>query len=264
VVTTKTLTVKTINIDPAFESAKAADCTLSILYQQDGLSFLVRHSRTRQLLMFGVEPAATLGANTIKSLIDSFSEPLGQICLAVEATNTLMVPSVMSDGTGGNWQKKLLGGAPNFNGASSHLGMKFESVLDEVAQTVLSGSEALHNWPLQMEAVGTSKEPVLHVHVYPSEIFVMASRDNMWQLVNSFRGTHENDLIYHLGNISEQIGWDRAKTSVKISGYSAKAYVKVLEPYFGNVGTEATQGLLQISTSMKGIDPLEHLTLVRL
>ena len=71
-VTTKTLTVSQNNLDPAFENAKAGESTLSILYQQDGLSFLVRHTSTRQVYLFGFHPRQSWGADPISEVLAGF------------------------------------------------------------------------------------------------------------------------------------------------------------------------------------------------
>ena len=71
-VTTKTLTVSQNNLDPAFANAKAGESTLSILFQQDGLSFLVRHTTTRQIYLFGFHPRSSWGENPIADVLAGF------------------------------------------------------------------------------------------------------------------------------------------------------------------------------------------------
>lgn len=270
-VTTKTLTVNKINIDPAFASAKAEDCTLSILYQRDGLSFLVRHSRTRQLLMFGYEPHAGQGVDVVTKVLESFSERPAVVNFAIEERNTIILPTVMVEQEKvPNWAETFLGTAPNFQDQNPKHLMSFFAQLGE---EVLGQGQGLpeintlqprHHWAMLSESNVPSSMPAVHAHIFPTEVLITASDQGQWQLINSFDCSNERDLLYHVGNTTEQLGYDRTKLQLDLSGFSAKAYLPVLEPYFKNVKLAKSQGLVQISSSMREVDALEHYMLMRL
>ena len=70
--------------------------------------------------------------------------------------------------------------------------------------------------------------------------------------------------MYHLGNVSEQLRWDRAATEVELSGYSARAYKSVLEPYFANLQLFKTQQWAKISSALSDFDAVAFANLLRL
>jgi hypothetical protein len=71
-------------------------------------------------------------------------------------------------------------------------------------------------------------------------------------------------VLYHLGNVSEQLGWDRAATVVELSGYSARAYKPVLEPYFSTVQLFKTQQWAKVSSALSDFDGVAFANLLRL
>lgn len=265
-VTTKTLTVSKTNIDPAFQTAEAKHCALSILYQQDGLSFLVKHQHTKQALLFGFVSREEFSEQPVDDLLDYFSELPGRIVYGIEVAHTAMVPEVMSEGLIPSWTRRVLGAPANFVDLSERLDIKFYGYLP-AEDARKSRSERVvrrHNWALQMEQLPLGKQPKLAVHLYNETLFIAATSDEKWQLVNSFPCQNEAELLYHCGNIAEQLGWDRKAMRVEISGRSARDYKPVLVPYFGTVDLFAHQPWIKVSTALNEFDPIEHATLLRL
>lgn len=265
-VTTKTLSVKQTNIDPAFESAKAEECILSILYQQDGLSFLVRHRTTRQLYLAGYVPRSEWSEHPIEDLLGSFSEDFADVIYGVEAPHTVLLPQLMTDGEDLDWTQTVLGQKANFSDASEELGMTLLAYLPE-SDLARSNTESLvrrHHWALQLERLKASEAANFYVHVYNDAVHVMASKDGQWHLINSFPCANDSELIYHLGNCVEQLEWNRAETCIELSGLSARSYKDVIQPYFGNVKLFKPQEWSKISSAMKDFDALAFATLLRL
>lgn len=265
-VTTKTLTVSKTEIDPAFKDARAEDCALSILYQQDGLSFLVKHRKNKLTLLFGFLPRADWDESPIESLLDSFSELPGEVHYAIEVPNSVLVPGMMSEGLVPNWTAKLLGDAANFMDLNDPLNIKFYGRLS-LEDHRLSRSERVvrnHNWAIQMERLTPTVEAKLWVHLYNEEVFIMASKGAAWHVVNSFPCANNEELLYHCGNVSEQLGWERKSLEIEMSGRSARTYKTLLEPYFGKVLLFDASPWLKISSAMKNFDPVEFATLVRI
>ena len=265
-VTTKTLTVSQNNLDPAFANAKAGESTLSILYQQDGLSFLVRHTTTRQIYLFGFHPRASWGENPIADVLAGFQELPGEVLYAIEAPHTVLIPEIMSGGEVPDWTATALGQKANFMDLSSSNSMTFLSYLNE-SDFRFSQSDTLvcrHNWAIQLERTKPTSSPKLWVHVYADSIQVFAGSANKWQVINSFPCSNESELLYHLGNVSEQLGWDRAATVVELSGYSARAYKPVIEPYFSSVQLFKIQQWAKISSALSDFDAVAFANLLRL
>ena len=265
-VTTKTLSVKQNNIDPAFETAKAEECTLSILYQQDGLSFLVRHRSTRQLYMAGYMPRADWSDQPVQDLIDSFPQPLAEVIYGVEAAHSVLIPQVMTDPEDLDWTADMLGHKANFSDVNESLGVAVFAYLPE-EDLILSNTTSLvrrHHWALQLDKLEPTDAPTIWAHVYNDAVQIMASRKGNWSLINSFPCANESELIYHLGNCTEQLDWNRADCTIELSGLSARAYKEVVQPYFGTVRLFKPAQWSKISSAMKDFDALAFATLLRL
>ena len=96
---------------------------MSILYQQDGLSFLVRHRSTRQLYMAGYMPRADWSDQPVQDLIDSFPQPLAEVIYGVEAPHSVLMPQVMTDPEDLDWTADMLGHKANFSDVNESLGV---------------------------------------------------------------------------------------------------------------------------------------------
>jgi hypothetical protein len=101
VVTTRTHTVKQTNIDPAFESAKAENCTLSILREQDGLSFLVKNSTTTQLYMIGYIPSSELSVDPFHEVQSFFPQIPNKVIMASDYSKIYFTPEGLNAGNFG-------------------------------------------------------------------------------------------------------------------------------------------------------------------
>ena len=265
-VTTKTLSVKQTNIDPAFETAKAEECILSILYQQDGLSFLVRHRSTRQLYLAGYVPRSEWSSSPIEDLLGSFSEPFAEVIYGIEAPHTVLLPQLMTDGDDLEWTASVLGQKANFSDVSESTGMTLLSYLPD-ADLASSNTGSLvrrHHWALQLERIKATESPTFFVHVYNDAVHIMASNSGQWHLINSFPCANDSELIYHIGNCAEQLEWNRAECSIELSGLSARPYKEVLQSYFGTVKLFKSQEWAKISSALKDFDALAFATLLRL
>lgn len=256
-VTTRTHVVRQNNIDPAFESAKAENCTLSILRQQDGLSFLVKNTTSKQLYMIGFVPAAELGEQPFEALKGSFSELPGKVIEAQDFLNSTLVPEALAS-KDISWTKELLGAVANRVDASEKLGLQVYSVAPEVAQNIQ------HNWLVQLERLPKVAKPKLWVNKESKVSTYIACDSSGVKMINSLPTTSNEELLYHLGNITEQLGWDRAALEIEISGLGhqkARAFVK---PYFKLVSTIKTEKYVKVSTALSKVDIHSYGPLLRL
>ena len=256
-VTTRTHVVRQNNIDPAFESAKAENCTLSILRQQDGLSFLVKNTGTKQLYMIGFVPAAELGENPFEELKGSFSELPGKVIEAQDFPSATLVPKALAS-KDISWTKELLGAVANRVDASDKLGLQVYSVAPEVAEGIQ------HNWLVQLECLPKVAKPKVWVNMESKVATYFACDASGLQMINSLPTTSNEELLYHLGNITEQLGWDRAALEIEISGIGhqkARAFVK---PYFKLVSSIKTDKYVKVSTALSKVDIHSYGPLLRL
>lgn len=226
----------------------------------------MKHQQTQQALLYGFVARADFSAHPVDELLDYFPELPGRIVYGIEVPNTAMVPEIMSEGLIPSWTQKVLGGPANFVDLSALLDIKYYGRL-EGEDGAKSRSERVvrrHNWALQMERIPVSKSPKMLVHLYNETVQIMATAEEKWQVVNSFPCGNEEELLYHCGNIAEQLGWDRKEASLELSGRSAREYRPVLAPYFGQVELFAYQNWVKVSTALDEFDPLENAALLRL
>jgi len=265
VVTTRTLTAKQNNIDPAFQNAKAEDSTLSILLEQDGLSFLVRNKTTRQLYLSGFIPSKELTATAIDDLLVSFPVRPKQIIVAVEVPLAVVLPAEFrSDDT--EWTTHVLGTQANSIFHSKALSMEVHALVDPVilAQLKTVGLEIRHNWLVQMERITLNSTPKMWIHLYGSAVLIMAGQGKKWELVNSFPCENKDELLYHIGNVSEQLNWDRKSLHVELSGLEAAGYLEFISPYFGSAHIFKSKEWGQKSSAFGPWDATAFATLLRL
>lgn len=264
-VTTRTLTAKQNNIDPAFQNAKAEESTLSILLEQDGLSFLVRHKTTRQLYLSGFIPTKELSSTAVEDLLVSFPSRPKEIILAVEAPLAVMLPVEFRDENTA-WTTPVLGSPANFSFKSEVLSMEIHAVVDPLIldQLKTDGLEIRHNWLVQMERITLSKTPKMWVHLFGSTVLVMAGQGKKWELVNSFPCENKDELLYHIGNASEQLNWDRKSMKIELSGIQAAGYLAFISPYFGTVNLFKSKEWGQKSSAFGPWDATAFATLLRL
>ena len=131
--------------------------------------------------------------------------------------------------------------------ASDKLGLKVYSVAPEVDQNIQ------HNWLMQLERLPKVAKPKLWVNK-ESKVATYIACDSCRQMINSLPTTSNEGLLYHLGNITEQLGWDRAALEIEISGIGhqkARAFVK---PYFKLVSTIKTEKYVKVSTALSKVD----------
>lgn len=264
-VTTRTHTVKQNNIDPAFQNAKAEESVLSILYTQDGLSFLVRHVSTRQVYLTGFIPQAELSDEPIEEVLQAFPERPAHITLLVAFHNSTLLPTEFS-AQSQQWTQKILGAEANYSSVSSKLGMEVLSCVSqkELRLTQVAGIQVQHLWLSQMEVLQPKQGEELWVHVMGTTMLILAAKAGKWTLTNSFPCGDEQEFIYHLGNVVEQLGYDRATMRLEISGYAAAAFKDFIAPYFGDVSLFKSKNWAQISSALQGWDPVEYAPLLRL
>lgn len=264
-VTTRTLTVKQTKIDPAFQTAKAEESILSILYTQDGLSFLVKHLQTKQVYMFGYVPKADLSPTPIQDVLSAFPERPAKIVLAAAFNNATLLPEEFAD-QNMDWTAPVLGGMANFHSSSTALKMHvYASVEQNVLDALqVEGVELQHLWLAQMEQLKPGKGEHVWTHLFGDTVMVLAAKDGKWELANNFPCENKEEFIYHLGNVVEQLGYDRASLKLEISGSEAGLYKEFITPYFASISIFKPKDWAQISSALQDWQPGDFAPLLRL
>jgi|TARA_B100000497_G_C7689625_1_gene418844 hypothetical protein len=260
VVITRTHTVKQTNIDPAFESAKAENCTLSILREQDGLSFLVKNSTTNQLYMIGCLPGSDLSVEPFQEVMSFFPQIPGKVVLASDfASSTLLPAPLMPKDLG--WTKHLLGQKANKIFSSNKLECKAAAFL---TSSEIKEQEIEHNWLLQLEKMSQSKGKKIWVDLGGRTANFYALEGKKIYLVNNLPIESKEDLLYHLGNITEQLKWNRETLHLEITGVAHSAYRAFVKPYFFNVEGIKVSKYVKVSSAMNEVDIASFGALLRI
>lgn len=256
-VITRTHVVKQNSIDPAFESAKAENCTLSILRQQDGLSFLVKNTQSKQLYMIGFVPSSELGATPFRELKESFSELPGRVVMAQDFLNATILPTALNTKEL-TWTKTLLGAQANRVDHSDELALHVYSVADAVEAGVKN------NWLVQLERINRVNAPKLWANLESKVATYIACDASGVQMINSLPTTSNEELLYHLSNISEQLGWDRASLEIEICGLGHQKAREFVKPYFNVVTSIKSEKYVKVSSALNKVDVLSYGPLLRL
>jgi hypothetical protein len=260
VVTTRTHTVKQTNIDPAFESAKAENCTLSILREQDGLSFLVKNSSSRQLYMIGYIPAAELSINPFKEVKSFFPKLPRKVVLVSDfAKSTLLPKALMPNDL--DWTRHLLGEKANKIFKSNKLEYQVAAFL---TQEEMKEVDVAHNWLLQLERLDFSNGHKIWVDLGGSMANFYAVDGKRIHLANSLPVGSKEDLLYHLGNISEQLTWNRETLHIEVSGVGHREYRSFIKPYFFKVEGIKVASYVNVSSAMNDVDIASFGALLRI
>jgi hypothetical protein len=230
---------------------------LSILRQQDGLSFLVKNTNSNQLYMIGFVPAAELGERPFEELKESFSELPAKVVEAQEFLNATLVPKALAS-KDVSWTKDLLGAPANRVDVSEKLGLQVYSVAPEVAHDIR------HNWLVQLERLPKVSKPKLWVNKESKLATYIACDASGVQMINSLPTSSNEELLYHLGNITEQLGWDRAAIEIEISGLGHQKAREFVRPYFKLVSTIKTEKYVKVSTALNKVDIHSYGPLLRL
>ena len=207
--------------------------------------------------MIGFVPAAELGEHPFEELKGSFSELPGKVVEAQDFVNSTLVPKALAS-KDSSWTKSLLGAPANRIDASDKLGLQVYSIANEASQNIQN------NWLVQLERLPKVIKPKLWVNQESKVATYIACDASGLQMINSLPTTSNEELLYHLGNITEQLGWDRGEVEIEISGIGhqkARAFVK---PYFKLVSTIKPEKYVKVSTALSKVDIHSYGPLLRL
>tara|TARA_B100000900_G_scaffold329839_1_gene290291 strand:+ start:10764 stop:11456 length:693 start_codon:yes stop_codon:yes gene_type:complete len=230
---------------------------LSILRQQDGLSFLVKNTKSKQLYMIGFVPAGELEEDPFKELLASFSEQPGTVIKAQEFGQSVLLPKALGT-KDKKWTKVLLGSEADRVFFSESL------AVEVYALTHKASKELKHNWLIQMERLPKASSPRLWVNLESTTATYFAADTKGYQLVNTLPTSSNEELLYHLGNISEQLGWDRETLLVEVCGLNHQKAIAFVKPYFKAVKSIKANKYVKLSSALNKVDIESYGPLLRL
>jgi len=230
---------------------------LSILRQQDGLSFLVKNTKSKQLYMIGFVPAAELTEDPFEELLASFSELPGSVVKAQEFAQSALLPKALGT-KDKKWTKTLLGSEADRVFSSDSLAVEVYTLSHNAPKDVK------HNWLVQMEHLPKASAPRLWVNLESTTATYFAADAKGYQLVNTLPTSSNEELLYHLGNITEQLGWDRETLTVEVCGLNHQKALAFIKPYFKVVKSIKADKYVTLSSAMNKVDIESYGPLLRL
>lgn len=257
--TTRTQIATKNNVDPAFAEASASDVQLSVLYQQDGLCFLVRNKQTRQALLSGYLAADNWNKDPIAQVLDSFPEVPNTIHYGFHNAEFFLMPNEMLGDDVTSWSSTLLPGVANYTLNSSPLNAKFYATLDEKTLPLINSKGP------QMQSIGVRLAEEcfkqgggqrLWVHAFPTELLIVAMDGRTLHVLASHSYDNLEGAMYHVANTVEQLGWGRDAVVVQFSGVDYAALQEKMAPYFKACIAPTVVQHVVLSTSMKSWDPV--------
>ena len=175
--------------------------------------------------MIGFVPAAELTEDPFKELLTSFSELPGTIVKAQEFAQSSLLPKALGT-KDKNWTKTLLGSEADRVFSSESLAVEAYALTHNVSKDVQ------HNWLVQMERLPKASAPRLWVNLESTTATYFAADAKGFQLVNTLPTSSNEELLYHLGNITEQLGWDREKLTVEVCGLEPPKSIGICQTIF--------------------------------
>lgn len=211
--------------------------------------------------MIGYVPAKELSEAPYEELLSSFSQVPTTVLIASDFKHSTLVPTSLNPKKKG-WTKSLFGSEATNTFESKTLGMIVLSVLSREEQK--QSARVHHNWLAQMERSPQAAGKHIRADLGGSCANFYAQENNTYHLVSNLPVRSNEEVLYHLGNITEQLGWDRAAVSIELSGVgheSAKTYVA---SYFQAVKTMDVSRHIKVSSALSKVDIASFGALLRL
>ena len=215
--------------------------------------------------MAGFTPLSQCGEDPIGDMLSAFPERPAVVNVAVDAPNATLLPQALATEEKG-WAEPLLGRAPNFKDSSATLKVEVHALVEGTLERAirLSQSSPKHLWLSMMECLPKKEGLALWVDLLGNAANVWAHDGTQWMLVTQLSCVSEEEFLYHLSNICEQLSWDRKQVEVEVSGWKAAAYKEFVQPYFGTVQLFSKKDLIKVSSAFGSWDAVAMGTLIRL
>ncbi|GEM_PF-1336984 len=243
--------LKTIRQTAAgFDSSATADKTLAIVLKNDGYCFCVSAAADRKLLAvqadaWTAEQQKLHPAERLQQLLQT--EPLpgkvySRILVALESIHYTLVPgAVYQEGTGTDYYECVLPRALDEQLGRDSL-KRTEAELIYGLPFGLSSAVRLHFPSASIRAlVGAMTEYLqsttpggehLFIHYTEESLQLWAYSGQKLHLLNRFKATVQEDILYHCLNTAKQLGFDQPPLHLLRSNSDQSSLLKFLSPHF--------------------------------
>lgn len=208
--------------------------------------------------MIGFLPNAELSSTPVADLLSSFPKNMGEVIVAMDFAYSTLLPKILGSDNK-KWTKALMGKEANhvFEG---------DALLDVYTHSSVPLEEGVvHNWLCQIPVLAQGQEPAkVFADLGGTTANFYAFSNGKLELANALEVRSKEDLLYHLGNICEQLNWDRSNVEVELSGISHKSMGSFIKPYFSIVQYIQVGDYLKVSSALNTIDIASYGALLRL
>ena len=249
--------------DGSFDIEKTKQYILSIQVSLDGFSFLIIHPSEERIIAFKTTPLKISSENLLSRRLKEWLEseellkrPFNSVRVFIFTENFTLVPV---DYFRSEWHQDLTSilfqeNASNkiienkIGSLNAYLIFPLSSDLIEVLQLFFNNNfEIIHPVTKLLQTPLKSKKRNCAVILSTKKCFLLiVTRNNKLLLANSFQTAHQNDLVYNVLNTFQQLGIARSETELYFADSITKTteIEDLLKPYFENIGTLETEGLI--------------------
>jgi hypothetical protein len=233
--TTKTPSVRTETIDPSIENALPENCTMSILFQEDGLVFSILRNDLQKFIVLGEYEIKnqTVGIESLFYFRDQLQGAFANYAIGYASPHFTIIPATLFN------QSKL----------AEYANFQFDAALEDVFYDTLSaqGIVFIYTMPRQLAqfvrdnfagvkirhaAAFTISHYLnlyknkpgehLHIHIWRGRLEIVAIKNAKLLLYNTFAFETNEDLLYFILNVYEQVELNPESVPLKISGEMEK------------------------------------------
>lgn len=252
--------------DDSFDIDKTKQYILSIQVSLDGFSFLMIYPGENRIVAFKNTPlkisSENLLARRLKEWLESevlMKKPFESVRVLFFAESFTMVPGEYFQE---EYRQDLTSVLFNENAGTRIVKNKIDSlnahlifpipadIIDTFHHFFPENLEITHPVAKIIQRPPESKKKNIAVIILSGKYFFMTvTRNNTLLLANSFQAIHQNDLVYNVLNAFQQLETARSETDLYVAGsLKQKTEIEVLlRPYFENIGTLKTEGLISNS-----------------
>jgi len=249
--------------DDSFDVEKTKQYILSIQVSLDGFSFLIIHPGEKRIVAFKNTPlkisSENLLARRLREWLESeelLKKPFESFRALIFTENFTLVPNeyigdeghqnltsmLFHENTGNRIIKNKI------HSLNAHLVFPIHAEIIETIHHFFPENPVItHPIAKLLQTPPESKKRNSAIIVSTAKYFFLTvTQKNLLLLANSFQAIHPSDLVYNVLNTFQQLGIARSETDLYVAGsFKQNAEIEdLLRPYFENIGTLKTEGLI--------------------
>jgi hypothetical protein len=230
--TTKTPSVKAELIDPSIENTQPEHCNLSILFQKDGLVFSILRNDLGKYIVLGEYESSGEMADVagLFQFTQQLQGPFAEVHLGYYTPKFTLIPQSLFDANDltayAQFQFKLeedeviKTDVLNTHGLIVVYAVKksIASLLDELFEFSKPRHAATFTISYYLDQYKNKPGEHVHVQLWRQHLEVIAIKNGKLQVCSSFNFQTNEDVLYFILNIYEQLDFNPEVVPVKLSG----------------------------------------------